>query len=374
MGYHILRALAENRLVSRLLSAIKQHERRLSAAAMAAGFAFDNYYFERVDHPATQIVLLVYLACAAGSILLIHLVESRSEPPRLLKRSYPFLVLGTQFAFGGLWSAFLILYGRSTLAGTLSPFVILLAAVLIGNEGFRQHHSRLAFTCTLLFLALFSYTIMAVPVFVGSMGRLIFLLSGLMAVAAFVLILKALNRIGRERIEKAGAGIALGAAGVFATVNLFYFTNILPPLPLALTHAGIFHSVVRDGDTYRAIAERQRFPWFGAASMTPIMRVEPGGSLSAYSAVFAPIQLKTNIVHVWRRYDEAAETWRTESTVAFRIVGGREGGYRGYSIRSKPASGKWRVDIQTPEGTLIGRLAFSVEPGSADGRTEQILE
>jgi hypothetical protein len=108
--------------------------------------------------------------------------------------------------------------------------------------------------------------------------------------------------------------------------------------------------------------------------MTPIMRVEPGGSLSAYSAVFAPIQLKTNIVHVWRRYDEAAETWRTESTVAFRIVGGREGGYRGYSIRSKPASGKWRVDIQTPEGALIGRLAFSVEQGSADGRTVQILK
>jgi hypothetical protein len=366
--------LAENTLVSRLVSAIKRHEHRLSLAAMVAGFAFDNYYFERVDHPATQIALFGYLAFAIGAILLVHFIESRSEPPQLLKRGHPFLVVGTQFAFGGLWSAFLILYGRSALTETSWPFVIVLFAMLIANETFRQHHSRLAFTCTLLFLALFSYTIMAVPVLIGSMGRLIFALSGLLAVAAFVLVLKALNRIGPERIEKAGAGIALGAAGVFATVNLFYFTNILPPLPLVLSHAGIFHSVTKDGETYRAIAERRRFPWFGVASMTPVMRVEPGGSLSAYSAVFAPIQLTTNIVHVWRRYDEAAETWRTESTVAFRIVGGREGGYRGYSIRSRPATGRWRVDIETPEGALIGRLSFSVVPGSADGRTVQILK
>jgi hypothetical protein len=294
---------------------------------MAAGFAFDNYYFERVDHPATQIVLFGYLAFAIGSILLVHLIESRSEPPSLLSKGHPFVVVATQFAFGGLWSAFLILYGRSALPATSWPFMLVLAAMLIGNETFRQHHSRLAFTCTLLFFALLSYTILAVPVFIGSMGRLIFVLSSLLAVATFVLVLKVLNRIGRERIEKAGAGIALGAAGVLATVNLFYFANVLPPLPLTLAHAGVYHSVVKDGATYRAIAERQRFPWLNVTSAAPVMRVEPGGSLSVYSAVFAPIQLKTNIVHVWRHYDEPAGTWRTESTVAFRIVGGREGGY-----------------------------------------------
>src|SRR5262245_57669879 len=233
-------ASSENQL-SRLVSAFKRNEHRLSAAAMVGGFGFDNYYFDRVDHPATQIALLGYLASAIGSILLIHFIESRPEPPALLKRSHSLIVVATQFAFGGLWSAFLILYGRSALAGTASPFVMVLAAMMIANEVFRQHHSRLAFTCTLLFLALFSYTILAVPVFIGSMGRLIFALSGLLAVAVFVLVLKALNKIGHERIERAQAGIALGAAGVFLTVNVFYFTNILPPLPLTLAHAGIFH-------------------------------------------------------------------------------------------------------------------------------------
>jgi hypothetical protein len=90
--------------------------------------------------------------------------------------------------------------------------------------------------------------------------------------------------------------------------------------------------------------------------------------------VFAPIQLKTNVVHIWRRYDETTRMWRTESTVKFPIVGGREGGYRAYSIKSRPASGRWRVDIETAEGLLIGRIPFSVRPGSAEGRTLQILK
>jgi len=59
--------------------------------------------------------------------------------------------------------------------------------------------------------------------------------------------------------------------------------------------------------------------------------------------------------------------------VKFPIVGGREGGYRAYSVKSQPASGRWRVDIETAEGQLIGRVPFSVRPGGADGRTLQIL-
>ena len=369
-----MRALAEYPLVSPLLTTVKKYERPLSAVSMVAGFIFDNYYFDRVDHPATQIVLAAYLALAIVSIVLIHFVESDAEPPSLLVKGHPLLVIATQFALGGLWSAFLIFYGRSALAVTSWPFLVMLAAMLIGNEAFRQYHARLAFTLTLLFLAMFSYTIFVVPVFTGTMGRPTFVFSGMLAVGAFVLVLFALRTVGRERLLKAWRGIVLGSAGVLAVINLFYFTNVLPPLPLALSYAGVFHSVVKDGDSYRALAEpRSANDWYGFVGAVPIMRVRTGESLSVYSAVFAPIQLKTNVVHVWRRYDETARMWRTESTVRFPIVGGREGGYRAYSIKSTPASGRWRVDIETAEGLLIGRVPFSVRPGSADGRTLQIL-
>jgi Protein of unknown function (DUF2914) len=370
-----VRALAEYSLVSPLLSTIKRYERPLSAISMVAGFIFDNHFFERVDHPATQIVLAVYLVVAIGTILVVHHIESYPDDPGLLHRLHPILVAATAFALGGLWSAFLIFYGRALTAATW-PFVAFLAGLMIANEVLRQYHARLAFTLTLLFLALFSYTIFVVPIVTGTMGRATFVLSGALAAAAFAALIFALGHIGTERIERAWRSIAIGAVAVFGGLNGLYFTNILPPLPLTLARADVFHSVTKEGDTYRAVAEAEtgddwlRLDLFGGP---PVMRVERGGSLSAYSAVFAPIQLRTDIVHTWRRYDEISGTWRTESRVRFPIVGGREGGYRGYSVKSQPANGRWRVDIETPEGLLIGRVAFTVSPGGAAGRTPQVV-
>ena len=78
-----------------------------------------------------------------------------------------------------------------------------------------------------------------------------------------------LRTIGADRLRKAWWGIVLGAAGVFAVVNGFYFTNILPPLPLALSYGGVFHSVTRDGETYRAVAEA---PADDAGTASPVRR------------------------------------------------------------------------------------------------------
>src|SRR5262245_46069988 len=198
----ILSALAGYPLVSPLFTTIRRYERALSAGSMVAGFIFDNYFFERVDHPATQITLIGYLVVAVGSIVLTHFVESDAEPPRLLVKGRPVLAMGTQFALGGLWSAFLIFYGRSAFAPTSWPFVFMLGATMLGNELFREYHARLAFTCTLLFLALFSYAIFAVPIFIGSMGWFPFLLSGVLAIGAFLLVLFMLRTVGAVRLLK----------------------------------------------------------------------------------------------------------------------------------------------------------------------------
>src|SRR5262249_26712404 len=157
----------------------------------------------------------------------------------------------------GLWSAFVIFYGRSAVVAASWPFLLMLVAILVGNEVFRKYHSRLAFACVLLFFALFSYAIFVLPMFTGTMGRQTFLQSGLFAVAAFTLVLMLLWALGPERIRGAWRHIAAGAFGVYAAINLFYFTNILPPLPLALANAGIFHTVTKTGADYQVAGEPQ---------------------------------------------------------------------------------------------------------------------
>jgi hypothetical protein len=370
-----LRAIAATAtsLIAPPLAALKKYERRISAASMVGGFAFDNYYFGRVDHPATQIVLALYLVTVTAALLSLHYTQSHAEREGLLRKARTPLIGITQFALGGLWSAFLILYGRSAVFIASWPFLILLAAMLIGNEMFRHYQQRLAFTCTLLFLALYSYAIFAIPVVTGSMGRGTFIVSGIIATVAFGVVLYALDAIGRERIRASWKGIALGAAGVLTGLNLFYFLNILPPLPLALANAGVFHSVAKVGNVYRATGEPT--DWWSRFGFNQTVHIDKGEPLSVYSAVFAPIALKTNIVHIWQRYDEASGAWRTESTVTFPITGGREGGYRLYSIKSRPQAGQWRVAIQTPEGLLIGRIGFLVAEGAdMSKRFLQIIE
>jgi len=354
-----------------LFFGLGKYERHLSAAAMVIGFAFDNYCFGRVDHPATQIALFIYLVVAIVSILLVHFIESRTNQEGLFQKAHPLLVAATQFAFGGLWSAFLVFYGRSAVVSASWPFLILLAVILVGNESFRKYRARLVFTCTLFFFALFSYTIFVVPVFTGTIGRAVFLISGFLAIAIFCLFLLALSLIGADRVRSAWHEIAMGAVGVFAAINLFYFSNILPPLPLALANAGVFHSITRVGADYQALGEPR--PWYSATGTAPTVHVGRGEPIYLYSAVFAPIQLRTSIVHVWRQYDGVHGGWRTVSVVRFPIAGGRDGGYRGYSIKSDPAPGRWRVDIETTDGLLIGRIPFVVQRGLTSTALMQIL-
>ena len=360
-------------LMAMPLAAFKRYERQLSAASMVAGFAFDNYYFGRVDHPATQVVLLAYVVVTVFAVLALHYIESWPVSEQVFKKGRPIFSALSQFTLGGLWSAFLIFYGRSAVIAASWPFLALLAGMLVGNEVFRKYHTRLAFTCTLLFFAIFSYTIFALPMVTGQMGRRTFMTSGGLSVGAFLLVLFALRVIGRERIQEAWRGIVLGSLGVFAALNIAYFTNILPPLPLTLANAGVFHGLAKDGDTYRVSTEQGN--WLQTAGTTaPVMHVSAGDKLYLYSAVFAPIMLKTEVLHIWQRYDDVIGMWRTESTVRFAITGGREGGYRGYSIKSAPRAGRWRVNIETPDGLLIGRVPFFVAAASgAVKNVEQIL-
>jgi len=57
------------------------------------------------------------------------------------------------------------------------------------------------------------------------------------------------------------------------------------------------------------------------------------------------------------------------SSVTFPINGGRDGGYRGYTIKHNPEPGDWRVDINTSEGHLIGRITFKVERAAVPPQT-----
>jgi len=344
-----------------LIATLKAYERHFSAAAMVGGFALDNLVFGRIDHPATQIVLASYLVIAATSIVLLHYFEERAQKCGGQFRWAGVLSAFTQFAFGGLWSAFLIFYSRSAVMATSWPFLLILAAVFVGNELFRDYRFRLVFTAILLFFALFSYATFVVPIFAGTIDTRTFFVSGALTVLVFALFLTALALLARSRISQDIGQIIAGAAFIFIGLNSLYYMNVLPPLPLALADAGIYTS--KDSVVRKYQGETTFLPWYRRFSNPRQYQVPAGQPLYAFSAVFAPAGLTTQIVHEWEWYDEANSKWVTRTVIAFPIAGGRQNGYRGYSFKSSLRDGPWRIDVETRDGRVIGRVNFIVHTG-----------
>lgn len=343
---------------------LKAYERHLSALAMVGGFIFDNYAYGRVDHPVTQTLLLVYIAVAAGTIVWLHYLEDHPDYVGIWAgRLRSFLPVLTQFAFGSLWSAFLVFYTRSGVFASSWPFFILLLAIFVTNEVLRSYHTRLIFTSVLLAFALLSYAIFMVPVFTHSIGREIFLYSGLAAAAVFLLFIMALRLLGRDRWHSVHWPVLRGAVCVFAVVNALYFLEVLPPLPLAMQHSGVYRGVRHTGALYYATGEPQSWTtWFGTPAT---VHVPSHGAVYFFSAVFAPIKLSTSVQHVWQHYDKTRGEWITVQRKSYRIFGGRKNGYRGYTRRADPEPGLWRVDVESIDGRLIGRQKFLVVTGPA---------
>jgi hypothetical protein len=340
---------------------------------MAGGFAFDNAAYGRVDHPVTQTLLIVYLGVAGLSIVLLHFLVMHEEWQRtFVVKLRAYLPALTQFAFGSLWSAFLVFYARSGAFSGSWPFLILLGAIFLGNEIFRQYHARLIFTSTLFFFALISYAIFMVPVFTHTIGQLTFLLSGAAALVVFALVLGLLNKLTKFTLGRVKWQIAGGALAVYATVTGLYFLNVLPPLPLALQKTGLFHSIKRAGNVYAVTGETPS--WTAWLGFPPVIHAEPGEPIYVFSAVFAPIKLSTTIVHHWQLYDSATGEWHTVQRVKYDIIGGRQKGYRGYTKKTSPREGLWRVDIDLEDGRMIGRTEFTVIRDNVPSLQKTILD
>jgi hypothetical protein len=52
--------------------------------------------------------------------------------------------------------------------------------------------------------------------------------------------------------------------------------------------------------------------------------------------------------------------------IPIKVSGGREGGYRAYSFKQRLDPGEWRVDVESADGRIIGRVSVTVvEQGDA---------
>jgi hypothetical protein len=338
----------------------RRHERQISALSLAGGFAFDSATFGRIDHAITQAVFIVYLLVAGIAIAVLHILESRPDGRKPSDKTRTILVAVTQFALGCLLSGFCVFYIRSASVTSSWPFLLAMAAIFIGNEYLRRYHARLVFSALLFFFAIYSYAILLVPIVIGRIGRIPFLISGAIAVVIFFFFMRALARLGHERYRGARMQVFIGMVLITVFLNLAYFLRLLPPLPLVLTDAGVYHDVKRVGADFQATQEDEPPEWQALFGTHAIMHVRKGAKLYLYNAVFAPRGLHTRIVHDWQ-WLNPGRGWQTQQRVPVDIAGGREDGYRFYTTKTSLQPGQWQVNIMTGDGRSVGRVRFAVE-------------
>ena len=343
----------------------ERYERHIGVGALLFGFVFDTLTLGRPDQLFGNVVLTGYLLISASCILFLTISARRGvEVPPIIA-----LIL-LQFSFGNLAGGLLVLYGQSgTFEGSLLFFLVL-GAFILGNELLRQRYARLNFNVTAWFFLLLAYLALVVPILLGRIGTLAFLLSCLAAIALLSGFLFLLYKVSPPSFEGMKRKLALYLGGVFVLYNSLYFLNIIPPVPLSLQKIGIYHSVTRTGGDYRVEYEKPRWYEFFRSTHRTYSLI-PGKPAYCFSSVFAPSGLSAPIAHRWERYDEREGEWQTSTRLTFSINGGRDSGYRGYSQKTGLSPGKWRCSVETTQGAIIGRTTFTV---TAEPAGEMVAE
>lgn len=334
-------------------------ERPISSLSLLSGFAFDILTLKRLDTLWENLWILGHLLIIGIFIVLIHLQKNEEGGEKNPKKAHFWYVNILQFFFGGILSSYLVFYFWSADIFVTWPFLLILLIAFIANESLKRHYIRLSFQISLFFLSIYSFAIFLVPIVLHRIGPWIFLLSGLLSLLFIVFFLRVLFHFIKDRFTESKRVIRFLVLGIFVLVNLLYFTNLIPPIPLSLKEAGVYHSIQKDGKG-NYITTHENRSWQDYFKLYEDFSEMPGQPVYAFSAVFSPKNLNLTILHEWQYYDEVQKKWITDQTVKLPVIGGRDGGFRTYSMRSSLTAGKWRVNIKTAQGQTIGHLRFNI--------------
>lgn len=365
-----------DRLPARLREPVRRVVPLLAPGAFVGGFLLDAVTLQRVDDPGDNLQLIGLLALSGALLVLERRGWQGRWTPRVVRRHPGWIRFLLQGLFGGMFSACFIFYSRSASFGHGLLATTLLALLMVANELWFERLRPDLPHFLLWFLSALAYLLFAVPTFSGHLGpgsRI-----GAAALAAgLTLLLVAVTHAGRRVDPHApGAPPADGpdlvpalrrtAASVGGLVGLLWvlvLAGAVPPVPLSLAEAGIFHSVERQGDGY--LVRYERLPWWAFwRNDDRIFRLREGDTASCYTAVFAPRGTTLRLVHVWEHQTD--QGWVETDRLPWRMRGGRGGGWRSWTTKRRLSPGRWRVRVVTEHGQELGRIGFvAVEAAGA---------
>jgi hypothetical protein len=361
-----------------LIARIK-NDPRAPIGFFLAGFIFDAFVTERPD-TALQIIhqsiylFLITLLLSAAVLESYGLFTVHAR----LKKIWSYHEHVTQFLIGTLLNVYTFFYVKSGSLLASIIFLLFITGLLVANEFVHLKSRQLILKLALYFLCVTSFWLYVIPMLLGYVGFAAFALT--IAVASiFVWITYALIEHSvrvhpesarvRKEIQKRVLGTGFSVLGAFL---LFYALQIIPPVPLSLKYIGVFHSVKKEDGEYVLGYNRSKWLFWQNGDQTFFAR--PGDQIITFARVFAPSGFHDQLQVRWLLH--GAHGWQKVDLIPIPVSGGRERGFRGYTVKSNYQPGDYRVQIETTDGREIGRIGLTVEPddGSDLRETREIRQ
>ncbi len=332
----------------------------LTPAYFLVGFLID-WKGRRIDLAGEQIILILQVTLAACCLILyqqFRFGRLQSTAHRVYLNWYR----GFSFFFiGGLFTRNISYYFHSSAGIKSAAFIGILILIVLLGEVLKRKLPDWYLQWALYYMGLFSFMIFFLPIVTHEMNPRQFLISGLLSFIVIALLLV----VGSTGIRPSPFWKTIGCIVMLhGMMTLAYFMNWIPPVPLALKHAGIYHHVGKEDGQYRLTAEAVKERWIGPSAYY----FSPGETVYCFASVFAPTQMNKTILHEWRHYEESSDEWRLVDRLQYTLVGGRDGGYRGFTAKSAVNYGWWQIDIVTEDDLLIGSLRFDIRPATPENR------
>lgn len=343
----------------------------MPAVFFLSGVTYDTLTLTRIDRLQDNLLLLIYLLLLG--VLIVLTGRLGIEPPpdrehltalspfgRWVLHARPYYPMAVQFLLGGLFSAYAIFYSRSATLTSSAIFFALLILLLVGNEFLRDRLSSLRLLISLYALVCFAFFTFFLPVMTGLMNAAVFLAGAGLTAAVTFRVVHLIYRNNPDRSKREAVGVTAPAFALIGLLVGFYFLNWIPPVPLSMKFGGIYREVQRQGDHFLLTYDRK---WYEVwkRSENPFPADEP---IYCFTAVFAPVALDATVYHHWYFRPNSSKPFAHADRIPIKISGGREGGYRAYTFKQRLDPGDWRVDVETEDGRIVGRVSVRVEERS----------
>ncbi len=357
-------------MVGRAKALRRRFQRFEGLAFFLAGSAWDALTLTRIDRLTDNLILLSYVLLLGALLVLRRRLEKLPERwPRLVPHEEK-IGFAVQFLFGGLYSAYVIFYGKSAASDQSLLFVGLLLGLLLANEFLHDRLRGRRLRVGLFTFCTFSFLLFFIPVLTGWLGRGVFTVAALCSFGVGALVVWLAERMpGAVDLTRQALRQQLPVVGgVLLLLGGLDLLQLIPPVPLALMKVGIYHDVRRVEGGYELVSEPG--PWWSFADDDSAFLRREGDKVWCFSAVFAPTGTGIAVVHRWELQDPDSGDWKTTDTIPFEVMGGRQGGFRGYTRKQNVQDGRWRVVVETGSGRVLGRHNFTVQ--STDAETERV--